>query len=252
MTQKSSEELEREAEAVRSRMTETAETLQRKLSPGELLDEIGTYLKNSDGPVALDNLKTQVRDNPLPLALIGVGLAWLFMGGGPKTNTIAEKMSSSYPGPDREGREPWGSAAYHTATGAGTESAASSIGDTADTALHAMGERARSAGDAVNEASRQASAKVRYAGSNLQRMFSDTLDKEPLIIGALGVAVGAAIGAVLPTSRVEEEVLAPYGAAAREGAMEAMNSGLERTKDVVSEAVNQPSEEADIDERQQP
>ena len=103
----------------------------------------------------------------------------------------------------------------------------------------------------MNEASRQASAKARYASSNLQRMFSDTLEKEPLIMGALGIAVGAAVGAMLPTSRVEEEVLAPYGAAAREGAMEAMNSGLERTRDVVSEAVSQPSDESDIDQRQQ-
>ena len=248
MTQKSSEELEREAEAVRNRMTETAETLQRKLSPGELLDEIGTYLKNSDGPVALHNLKTQVRDNPLPLAFIGVGLAWLFMGGGPKTDAIAKKMNSSH---DREGREPWGSAAYQMATGTNTDSAQSSVGDKANSALHSVGRHAQSAGEAINEAGRRASAKARYAGGNAQRMFSDTLEKEPLILGALGIAVGAAVGAMLPTSRVEEEVLAPYGAAAREGAMEAMSSSLERTKEAVSEAVGQPSEETDVGQRQQ-
>jgi len=70
MTQESAAQLEREAEAARSRMVETASALQNKLSPGQLVDELGSYFKNSDGSMALENLKTQVRDNPLPLALI--------------------------------------------------------------------------------------------------------------------------------------------------------------------------------------
>jgi hypothetical protein len=240
MTEKSSKELEREAEAARSRMTETAETLQRKLSPGELLDEIGTYLKNSDGPIALDNLKTQVRDNPLPLALIGVGLAWLFAGGGPKSETVASKFGASHHGP--ESLRPDVLAPSTTETG----SEASSFGVPPGT-LDTVGEHARSAGQALGDAGHRATSHIQSGGDSLQRMLSDTLDKEPLILGALGVAVGAAIGTMLPKSQAEAEVLAPYGNAARQGTMEAVNTGLKQTRDAVSEAVNDSANKQDGD-----
>jgi len=238
MTQKSSAELEREAEAVRSRMSETAETLQRKLSPGQLLDEIGTYFKNSDGALALDNLKTQVRDNPLPLALVGVGLAWLFMGGGPKADTLRHKMSGSGTYPNTDGS--WPEESYGTSSFGSETSSESS----ATSALHSASERAHAAGQWASDAGRHASSRVQDAGSNLQRMVSDTLDQEPLIIGALGMAVGAAIGAMLPTTRAEEQVLRPYGQKARESAMDAMNSGLEQAKSAVSETVHSATEES--------
>jgi len=235
MTQKSSAELEREAEAVRSRMSETAETLQRKLSPGQLLDEVGTYLRDSDGALALENLKTQVRDNPLPLALVGVGLAWLFMGGGPKADTLSEKMrgTSTYPDADQ---------GWPSYEGSAFSSEESSLASSASAALDSASERARSAGRWASDTGRQASSQVRHAGDRVQRMVSDTLNQEPLIIGTLGMAVGAAIGAMLPSSKVEEDILSPYGAAAREGAVDAINSGLEQARSAVSETVRAANE----------
>jgi len=237
MTHKSSAELEREAEAARSRMSETAETLQRKLSPGQLLDEFGTYFKNSDGSIALENLKTQVRDNPLPLALVGVGLAWLFMGGGPKADTLRDKMSGTAAYPDSGQSWPSYESSAFPSDETSSEGAASA-------ALDSATEHARSAGQWASDTGRQASTQVRQAGSRAQQVLNDTLNQEPLIIGALGMAVGAAIGAMLPASKVEEDILAPYGTAARESAMGAINSGLEQARSAVSESA-QPGDEAD-------
>ena len=50
--------------------------------PGKMVDEFMAYMKNSDGTLALDNLRRQARENPMALAMIGSGFAWLMFGGG--------------------------------------------------------------------------------------------------------------------------------------------------------------------------
>ena len=82
MNEQNSGELEREAEQIRAGIAQTAEALQERMSPGKMIDEFMTYMKNSDGTLALDNLRRQARDNPMALAMIGSGFAWLAFGGG--------------------------------------------------------------------------------------------------------------------------------------------------------------------------
>ncbi|RST87733.1 hypothetical protein EJC49_03740, partial [Aquibium carbonis] len=77
---KSSTEHERHAEEVRARMAGTAEQIRDRMSPGQLVDEVFRYMGDSNGSAAVSNLGRQVRDNPLSLALIGAGMAWLFAG----------------------------------------------------------------------------------------------------------------------------------------------------------------------------
>ena len=62
MTDKSAAELEREAEAARARVANTAETLRSKMTPGQLIDEMTGMFAGGDGSAAFNNLKAQVRD----------------------------------------------------------------------------------------------------------------------------------------------------------------------------------------------
>src|SRR5690606_36114898 len=275
MTEKSSAELEREAEAVRAQMTQTADTLQQKLSPGQLVDEMTSYFKNSDGRVALDNFKAQVRDNPLPLALVGAGLAWLFMGGGPSSDRLAMHRRSRFERTDfgryqndypeghweddaREGERAGDSmrrmaagsyaggsgfgegsgdgsmmdrvsSAYSSATDAAS-SAAGAISETASSAAEAISETASRSWQRVRDTRHYASDSMHDAGSRAQRMVSDTLDKEPLILGAIGLAVGAAIGAMTPRTRVEEEYLRPYAEKASETVKDVAQQGMDEVR----------------------
>ena len=86
MTDKSASELEREAERARAQVADTAESIRDKMSPGQLMDEFTGYFSGGDGSVALRNLGSQVRDNPLPIVLVGAGLAWLMLGSSGQTN----------------------------------------------------------------------------------------------------------------------------------------------------------------------
>ena len=69
--------IEREIAEDRRRIEERIGAIQDKLSPGQLIDEMLAYAKGHGGGEFAANLKNSAVNNPLPVALIGVGLAWL-------------------------------------------------------------------------------------------------------------------------------------------------------------------------------
>jgi len=73
-------------------------------------------------------------------------------------------------------------------------------------------------------------------------MISDTLDKEPLILGAIGLAVGAAIGAMMPRTRVEEEYLSPYAEKAGQSVREMAQQGMDEVRNVASKVYDEATE----------
>jgi hypothetical protein len=336
---KSAAALEREAEAVRSQMADTAETLREKMSPGQMIDEFRDYFRNSDGSVTLTNLKTQVRDNPLPLALIGAGLAWLLLGGGPSADRLSrsrsrsydrftgyddddiddEYLESSYTDEDWDGSgmDALGglspstgsyegrsyesgsrsssmgsksgklgsmassasdkagsitSSASHTAgsvvsgvkSAAGTVasavsgavgSASSAIGGAASTVSHAastVSHAASSAGGAASSMRHRASRAGRMMSRGSSRMshrvrtgYTEILAREPLVLGAIGLAVGSAIGAMLPSTRYENEKLGPYRDKLREEAERRVHEGIDEAKEVAESTYRAVKNEAE-------
>jgi hypothetical protein len=74
---KSAAELERETQAQRSRVEDTIDQIQERLSPGQLVDELLSYGKSHGGGDFIANLGRSATSNPLPIALVGIGLAWL-------------------------------------------------------------------------------------------------------------------------------------------------------------------------------
>jgi hypothetical protein len=77
--------IERELEQTRARLGGRLDELQAKLSPGQLLDEGLGYLRHSQGADFFRNLGESAAEKPLPLALVGIGLAWLVASGaGPR------------------------------------------------------------------------------------------------------------------------------------------------------------------------
>lgn len=223
MSAETTAELAREAEARRAELNRTADSLKNRLSPGQMIDEIFGYLGRSDSSLALHNLKTQVRDNPLALALIGGGLAWLFAG--PTARDQLSHQTSGHASHGGSGGPSVGNSATSASHALGqaghsmssaTRNAASGVGQAASAATGAVGDAWQSATHAVADgASATADAARHYAGS-ASSGFSDLFEREPLVVGALGVAVGAALGALMPTTRLEEKNLGPLAEKARE------------------------------------
>ena len=75
------ERLERETEETRAQLEQTLGELRARMSPGHLLDQATDYFRNNSGRAYLHNLREEVVHNPVPITLIGAGIAWLAISG---------------------------------------------------------------------------------------------------------------------------------------------------------------------------
>ena len=74
--------IERDLAQTRARMGSHLNQLQDRLSPGQVIDDAMAYFRGSEGADFGRNLLASVRNNPLPAALTGIGLAWLMASSG--------------------------------------------------------------------------------------------------------------------------------------------------------------------------
>ena len=74
-----SEQLEQEADQTRAQLSGTLEELRARMTPGQIVDRVVDYA--SEGPAAdfLSNVGREIRENPMPLVLIGIGIVWLIV-----------------------------------------------------------------------------------------------------------------------------------------------------------------------------
>jgi Protein of unknown function (DUF3618) len=70
-------EIERELDQTRSRLDTTMDVLQQKLAPGSMVDQAVEYFSEGDGMELGRNFGRSLRANPIPVALIGAGVGWL-------------------------------------------------------------------------------------------------------------------------------------------------------------------------------
>jgi len=310
----SSREIERQVEASRANIDHTIEAIRDRMSIGQIVDEALHYFGDSATSRMTSRLGAQVRDNPLPLALVGIGLAWLMSGRGqPHLSSFrqsayargegsefgmgshrrdwtpgrrADGGSGDHPpasalfGQSAEQRDrgngggSWedggdgeretfsdrlSSSAESTAEVLGdardrVSEAASSAADAARSTVGGMASAASACADRLGDAAgsawqtgrdtyrsgRQFGARA-YNGAwdygagvygGARSAFLDVLDREPLILGAVGVAVGAAIGAMLPRTSLEDEYLGEARDQLLEDATEAAREQLDRAQTV--------------------
>jgi Protein of unknown function (DUF3618) len=74
-----SEQLERKAQQARARLTKTLKELRAGLTPGQVVDQLADYAREGPAAEFFRNLARQIWENPLPLTLIGAGIAWLII-----------------------------------------------------------------------------------------------------------------------------------------------------------------------------
>jgi hypothetical protein len=90
-----SEQLEREAEVTRWRLSQTLEELRGRMTPGQAVDQLLDYTRNGPAHEFLRNLGREVRENPMPLVLIGIGIAWLMIASSRTSRTVIANAADS-------------------------------------------------------------------------------------------------------------------------------------------------------------
>jgi ElaB/YqjD/DUF883 family membrane-anchored ribosome-binding protein len=237
-------EIEREIEQTRARMSENIDTISEKLRPGNLaqsaVESVGEQARHTGSRLA-----NVIRENPIPVAAIGLGVTWL----------VAQQRSKrglaryGYRGPERrisgysERRRGLGTrsgatagATREPATGMAerVEGMAEGIGDVAERAQERMSELGSEAKERMQQFGSRAREQTHRVGARLERM----IDQNPLVVAAGAVVVGLAAGLLLPGTRREDELMG----SARDQLMERAGDTVERVKEAAGEAAREVTE----------
>jgi hypothetical protein len=223
------DEILAEIERTRHEMDSTLTAIEHRLTPGQLFDQGVEYLRNSGGHEFVQNLGAQAKNNPMPIALVGIGLAWLMASG--KNPPARHSYSSSAPGLGERAGEMRDKAAGMAS------STKARISDT----THAVGDRMRQARDTLTSAGQSARHQMERARSGMDYMMRE----QPLALGAIGVAIGAVIAAMAPRTRKEDELMGDTRDRLLDQAKEAGKEKLEQAKEVANTAVGAATKEAE-------
>jgi hypothetical protein len=147
-----SEQLERKAQQARARLTETLKELRAGLTPGQVVDQLADYAREGPAAEFFRNLARQIWENPLPLTLIGAGIAWLIIASSQSSRARAKHSTVREVG--------------EISTGTSVEVSASSEGAQVEAVRQALmplpaagfeypGDSATSSAPSLNEAMRQ-------------------------------------------------------------------------------------------------
>lgn len=222
------EQLRADIEDTRAEMSQTLNEIQERLSPEHLMGQVKETVREATvgkvervmqraGETIADvteparevvgragsaiaetgkSVGNSMWRNPIPVALIGLGLGMLVMrsyrGGGETeyTRPRTPRRRQSFRGDEM----PYGegmATTTRTNTGAGTlnqvKETASDLANRSTTALSNLGTRAKD------------------SASTAGRRFGELLRENPLAMGAVAVAAGTAVGLALPSTRVENE-----------------------------------------------
>ncbi|MEZ5763716.1 MAG: hypothetical protein R3D69_05235 [Xanthobacteraceae bacterium] len=158
----------------------------------------------------LDNLNQSARDNPLAAALIAGGALWLLTGNRPWAGAAQGLASAAAPVADTLARGADGIRHSAASTGDAMSSASRSASDLAThgvDAVSAMASRAaeqmRDTWDAIPSPELPMRQHYDAAKTNVAQLLED----QPLVLGAIGLAIGAGIASAFATTDVENEVL---------------------------------------------
>jgi Protein of unknown function (DUF3618) len=159
----SSAQLEREAEDRRAQLAQTLDELRERITPGQLVDQAVDYAKDSGGGMFVRNLGRQTIGNPLPVALIGFGMAWLMLANGRQSSSARLSRESAI---DRARRAAIDSAARITDA---SQSAGARMGEWASETAEGLAQSGRRFRDQSSEQAREMTDRARTVATEGQR-----------------------------------------------------------------------------------
>jgi ElaB/YqjD/DUF883 family membrane-anchored ribosome-binding protein len=215
----SPEELQYDLDRTRADLNDTLRALEQRFSPGQILDQVMDYIKGGPKEYA-HNLSEQVKGNPLPVALIGIGIAWLMMGprmGEHEVQYTSEGIAESTRGMAERASEK--KADMRARMGR-------RLSETKQRLAHAS-ESLHHRREMASERSGEMTARLRERGVQARDSLSNMMHEQPIAMGALALAVGALLGAGLPVSRRERETMGSASGEMMHRGEEAMHKAKE-------------------------
>jgi hypothetical protein len=240
----SSDEIKRDIDRTRYEMDETLDELSERLQPRHILDDILDMFRSDTGGAGTArvvaqrtgrNLVHQIQENPVPLALIGAGIAWMMVSG---RKDDAYYYGDPLPYPDdprydlyevgieygyemdtdvEPGMYPQGEPGYYASTSmttgeGGGEGRTARAGDKvkgaaegakskAGAAKDAAGARARAAGESAKEAVSSVAERGRQAASRAGHGMSSAASRARQGMSRAGHSIGDAASSTAEGAR---------------------------------------------------
>ena len=231
-----------EIERTRGEMDTTLTAIEQRLTPGQLVDQGLDYLRNTGANEFVHNLGGQVKNNPMPIALVGIGIAWLMASG---RKPPQSQYSSDHWYSDTATS---GAAALRDQASGMTQSAKDKMSQGSQAVkerISAVGSSLSSAGQAASERVGNLTDSARNQVGRAREGVDYMLREQPLALGAIGVAIGAIFAAMAPRTRKEDELLGDTRDRLMDQAKEVGKEKLEQAKEVANVAVGAVTKEAE-------
>lgn len=267
------EQIKAQIEETRSQMGETIDAIQEKLSISNISEQVkdqvsekisnvyetakkslydatiiraGDFMKTIGKELSKTDVGKVARNNPFPLFLIGLGVGLLaYQGFSGKKRRSYEYDYENYEGGKsnkstlKSAQKRIGGAAedaYNSISGA-ANSAFEGVTDAAGLAYKTVGNTAGSAYEAVSGAAETTYKKVGELGTQTREQYDYYIEENPLAVGAIALAVGAAVGFSIPSTNYEGKLMGEYRNQVIDKAQTAAGGLVEKVKTVATEAV---------------
>jgi hypothetical protein len=263
-------EIERDIDRTRVELAQTLDALGRRLQARHLVEKGFDMLKDTLGNNDAWNRSLDIiRANPVPVALIGIGAAWIVAS---QTNVVERvahderveaarrRVADMASNVGTRAGELASDVASRVGIGRSGSSGDQPLGRTGNTMVD---DNSRQGSDGwVHQAADMAQGALRSARDSGEAMLSraglyandgagrvadqvsDTFQRHPLVIGAIGVMAGALIAAMLPATRVEDEWFGDTRDALWNKAQEAGEQAFSQVRDAATRAVEAASDAA--------
>ena len=214
-------------EQTRGEMDRTLSAIEQKFTRERLVDQGLGYLRESGAAQFAQNLGSAARQNPFPLVLAGIGIVWLMaLGRQPVRNGDNGQWNADDP------------TGYDGDSGNAVKGRLTSIKEDASEKMRSMRERA---GGTLGSVAGATGEQWNRAKGGIENLVNDN----PLVLGAIGLAVVAALGAAVPRSAQEERFMGDASRKLTDKAKEVGNQQLNKATEKFkhgAEAMQQSAE----------
>jgi ElaB/YqjD/DUF883 family membrane-anchored ribosome-binding protein len=232
-SERSPEEIEREIEQTRDRMSRNIDELGDRLRPSNLKEEAKSAIKDA-AQGAVSNVGEQarrtssrlvevIRENPLPVIAVGAGVTWLLTQRS-KSDISGDRMARyAYTGPER--RQSHG---IKDRVG----SAVSGVKESVSEAVGGVTERASELKERAGERIGDVGGQARWQSRRIKTNLEHAAEENPLALSIGAAVVGLALGLLLPGTQREDELMG----SARDQLVDRAGQTVERAKEAAVEA----------------
>jgi gas vesicle protein len=269
---RSSREIRSEIDRTRSDMDETFAALDAKMTPREIGLELWSLFKGSSS-TGVSKLWQVARDHPMPTAVVGLGLGWLLVDSSRKSDGVdggayrgygkssyRQSYGGTYAGTGDDFESDEGSGVLSVAkdklmdvagsTKDALSGATQKVGDAADWTREHASDLGHQVADKASALSHQAKDRAVDLGHQAKRQanrarlgFWQTMEENPLMVGAAVLALGVVAGLAIPSTDKEDELMGETRDHLLEEAKEAGQQALDKGKHVAEAVADKVKEE---------